>query len=234
MAFIDNVNVALYVGLFPPQFEESIWVGSAEIINSTEVVPFAVGADKFIVFFVNPKTEDSDDFYAQFAENYPVHQKSRIVKFVNLKSLEEQERLYVTRNPEQIEVKHFEKGAWPLSSRMLIFQLLEVLTEVMLYHSDTFLCEEYYYLPAHEGLQKAYERAYSRCTRASLMFDKIAVPSESVLGYRKLKASNDPQFEQHEKSESERSGLAATAENSGQEFASSEDLRAYFTGEISD
>lgn len=234
MPFIDKVKATAFVELFPQDIEEDIWVGPAYVINSTEVVPFLLGPDKFIVFFFDP---NMDDWYSQFSDGYEIHTKSRLVKFVNLKSLIEEERFFeLNPSAPSDSFRHFDKGVWRMAKSNLIFQFLDVLSDVMLYHADNFQCAEYYYIPAHPQLQKVYERAYNRCNHGARLFGKIASPSETILGYRKLEASNEEKFEQHTEPELEGSRSATPITSNGERFAygEPEDLYAYFRGEVSD
>lgn len=232
MPFIENFKLSDFASLFPSLEDDYIWSGSPLAISSQEVVPIVIGKNKFIFFFIDPNSDETGDTYRLLSDGYKIHRQSRIVKFVSMQSIikEDQDRAENQALASNA-VDHFQKGKWKLTDGSLIFQLLEVIPEVIMSHANAYQCEEYYYIPANPQLQRVYERTYKRYVQASEIFCKIVSPNDSVLGFRKLKASNDQEFDQSTASPCERNGLSAIATDNDEDQL---DLRKYFTGEVSD
>jgi len=197
---LSQVKAEELAALFPQEEKiDEVWIGEiVRYADELEVIPMRFANLEFIVFFSSPMCQLGDEALINgFAEGYPVAPNSRIVKFVRLDALFEEEEEAIQaliENRQPMDCNYF-KPVWKLPDNRLIFQFLEALSDTMLSHASRFKCEEYYYIPAHQKLESAYKRAHQRSEQGNRIFCSIATDSEQFRGYKRVEAANAQKFE---------------------------------------
>ncbi|WP_027821043.1 hypothetical protein [Paraburkholderia bannensis] len=176
---IENVTPELVARLFPePPSDGIVLTPPLTIDPALEATGIDFGGTRFVVFFADVLVYAGGDqaLLEQTAQSWHVGMVpapgARLVKFLRIEADKE---------------SMFNPKAWPLPDPEMIWQFMDILSEALVRHAETFPdVPQYFYMPQCKELDSLYNRMSRRFdvhAKTRVAFHCVAQPADEEGGF---------------------------------------------------